>query len=37
MENLFMTVLDNKYEEAAMFLLQPQDFRPQEEDADEMP
>ena len=26
MENLFMTVLDNKYEEAAMFLLQPADF-----------
>jgi len=26
MKNLFMTVLDNKYEEAAMFFLQPQDF-----------
>ena len=26
MKNLFMTVLDNKYEEAAMFMLQPQDF-----------
>ena len=35
MENLFMTVLDNKYEEAAMFLLQPQDFLPQEEEPEE--
>ena len=26
MKNLFMTVLDNKYEEAAMFMLQPEDF-----------
>ncbi len=26
MKNLFMTVLDNKYEEAAMFLLLPEDF-----------
>lgn len=26
MKNLFMTVLDNKYEEAAMFELQPEDF-----------
>jgi hypothetical protein len=33
MENLFMTVLDNKYEEAAMFLLQPADFKQQEEEA----
>ena len=28
MKNLFMTVLDNKYEEAAMFLIQPEDFLP---------
>lgn len=27
MKNLFMTVLDNKYEEAAMFMLQPEDFK----------
>ena len=27
MKNLFMTVLDNKYEEAAMFMLQPDDFK----------
>ena len=27
MKNLFMTVLDNKYEEAAMFMLQPGDFK----------
>lgn len=26
MKNLFMTVLDNKYEEAAMFMLLPEDF-----------
>ncbi len=26
MKNLFMTVLDNKYEEASMFMLQPEDF-----------
>ena len=26
MKNLFMTVLDNKYKEAAMFMLQPEDF-----------
>lgn len=27
MKNLFMTVLDNKYEEAAMLMLQPEDFK----------
>lgn len=27
MKNFFMTVLDNKYEEAAMFMLQPEDFK----------
>ena len=27
MKNLFMTVLDNKYEAAAMFMLQPEDFK----------
>ena len=27
MKNLFMTVLDNKYEEATMFMLQPEDFK----------
>ena len=27
MKNLFMTVLDNKYEEEAMFMLQPEDFK----------
>ena len=27
MKNLFMKVLDNKYEEAAMFMLQPEDFK----------
>ena len=27
MKNLFMAVLDNKYEEAAMFMLQPEDFK----------
>ena len=27
MKTLFMTVLDNKYEEAAMFMLQPEDFK----------
>ncbi len=27
MKNLFMTVLDNKYEEAAMFMLQPEYFK----------
>ena len=27
MKNLFMPVLDNKYEEAAMFMLQPEDFK----------
>ena len=27
MKNLFMTVLDNKYEEAAMFMLQPEDVK----------
>lgn len=27
MKNLFMTVLDNKYEEADMFMLQPEDFK----------
>ena len=27
MKNLFMTVLDNKYDEAAMFMLQPEDFK----------
>ena len=27
MKNLFMTVLDNKYEEAAMFELRPEDFQ----------
>ena len=27
MKNLFMTVLDNKYEEAAMFMPQPEDFK----------
>ena len=27
MKNLFMTVLDDKYEEAAMFMLQPEDFK----------
>ena len=27
MKNLFMTVLDNKYEESAMFMLQPEDFK----------
>ena len=27
MKNLFMTVLDNKYEETAMFMLQPEDFK----------
>ena len=27
MKNLFMTVLDNKYEEAAMFMLRPEDFK----------
>ena len=27
MKNLFMTVLDNKYGEAAMFMLQPEDFK----------
>lgn len=27
MKNLLMTVLDNKYEEAAMFMLQPEDFK----------
>ena len=27
MKNLFMTVLDNKYEEAAIFMLQPEDFK----------
>ena len=27
MKNLFMTVLDNKYEEAVMFMLQPEDFK----------
>ena len=26
MKNLFMTVLDNKYEEASMFKLLPEDF-----------
>ena len=36
MENLFMTVLDNKYEEAAMFLLQPQDFQTTEDESEEL-
>ena len=37
MENLFMTVLDNKYEEAAMFLLQSSDFKQQDEESSEEP
>jgi hypothetical protein len=31
-----MTVLDNKYEEAAMFLLQPQDFQTTEDESEEL-